>query len=168
MLAGIGKLMALWSNPVIPSRPQIRWIIKRDSDRVREIENAAGGKWRPNDLATSLRYRDSIGLVYEVDHFIQGFIIYRLSKKSIEIMKLVVDPNFQRKGIGSEIINRIKEKLLHRRTSLIVEVSETDIGAQIFLAKNGLKIVDRYQDIWDDGEIYKFEYCLAESEIRND
>lgn len=165
MLAGIGKIMALWNSPVVPTGPQIRWIIKRDSDRVREIENAAGGKWRPNDLVTSLRYRDSIGLIYEVDHFIQGFIIYRLSKKSIEIMKLVVDPNFQRKGIGSEIINRLKEKLSQqRRTSLFFEVSETDIGSQIFLAKNGFKVVDRYQDIWDDGEIYKFGYCLAGSE----
>ncbi len=168
MLAGIGKLMALWNSPVVPTGPQIRWIIRRDSDRVREIENAAGGKWRSEDLAASLRYRDSIGLVYEVDHFIQGFIVYRLFKNSIEIMKLVVDPNFQRKGIGSEIINRIKEKLLHRRTSLIVQVSETDIGAQIFLAKNGFKAVDKYQDIWDDGEIYKFEYCLAGSEVTND
>jgi len=161
----MGKIMAFWNNPVVPTWPQMRWIIRRDSDRVREIENATGGRWRSNDLATCLRYRDSIGLVYEDNYFIKGFMVYRLSKKSISITKLVVDTEFQRKGVGSEMINKLKEKLSKQmRTSLFVEVSETDIVAQIFLAKNGFKIVDRYQDIWDDGEIYKFEYCLAGSE----
>jgi len=60
-------------------KPQIRWLIRRDMPEVLEIERANFEyTWTEEDFLCCLRQRNCIGMVAEIAHNIEGFMIYEL------------------------------------------------------------------------------------------
>jgi ribosomal-protein-alanine N-acetyltransferase len=143
-------------------RDNIRWFIKRDMPEVLEIEQSLGEQaWCEEDILHHLRQRDTIGMVYDLGDRLLGYMLYRLAKHSIELVRLVIHPGYRKVGVGANLIQRLVSKLSrHKRTFLGVNVSEQDLAAQLFLKACGLLAVRVIPT--EDGAVYRFVYMLPQ------
>lgn len=147
----------------------IRWMIRRDMESVLDIERRTFRKserWSEQELVSNLRRRNTIGLIIESkfndrDGFVTtGYVIYDLHKIHLDLLKLVVDPNFRRRGLGKALVEKLRHKMCPiRRNRIIAYVSEDDLESHLFLRATGFlakrtlrKYVDR-----DMRDAYQFE-----------
>src|SRR6185295_10698087 len=105
---------------------QTRFIVNSDFDRVIEIDYTSGGEygWNPDDLFHEWKKQNGVGMVaVDSDDFPLGFCIYSLEdKERFEMKHLVVEKPFQRSGVATSIISRMKNKLNNRRYILSCDV----------------------------------------------
>lgn len=130
------------------SRAQLRWLIRRDMGCVMEIERRSfqlGDRWDEEEFITILRNRNCIGTVLDpvtIDEDLYGFMIYELHKERLKILRMAVHPELRRTGCGSQMIQRLKDKLdQQRRHSIDIEVDERNLGCQLFLREMGFKAI---------------------------
>lgn len=138
---------------------QTRFMANHDFDRVIEIDHTSGGNysWEPDDLYNEWKSRNGVGIVaVDSDDFTLGFCVYNLNdKECYEIKHMVVDKAFQRSGIGTSLINRMKDKLNNNRYILSYNVPEENLNFQLFLKQMGFKAdLIRYSS----GDIFRFKY----------
>lgn len=137
---------------------QIRWLIRRDMDEVLAIENASISEpWQEEDFHLCLRKRRVIGTVAEVDFdTIAGFMVYELHKTILRVLKFAVDPNERRKGIGTQMVERLIDKLKPTaRTEIEIAIPEQYLPAQLLFSKHGFKCEEVR------GEQYVFRYWVG-------
>src|SRR5881227_1489491 len=96
-------------------RVHIRWMIRRDMPEVLTTELASFEyAWTEDDFLKCLRQRNCIGMVVEVDNLpgepLAGFMIYGLEKRALEIINIAVHPNLRRRGVGAEMVAKLKSK----------------------------------------------------------
>ncbi len=143
---------------------QIRWLIRRDMLEVLEIERASFDfAWSEEEFLCCLRQRNCIGMVAEYNHHVAGFMIYELHKTRIQVLNFAVAPVAQRMGIGSQMVQRVIDKLSQqRRKEVVLEVRETNLAAQLFFKNQGFRaqsvLRNHYQDTTEDA--YLMRYCL--------
>jgi GNAT superfamily N-acetyltransferase len=82
-----------------------------------------------NDCAPICSYSD--------DGVLMGFVLFNLNRN--EIVFISVNPQYQRFGVGTELLQRIKVD------TLIVKYSASNHKVKSFYAKNGFK------ELFDDG-----------------
>lgn len=131
-----------------------RFMTNKDFDRVIEIDLQSGEYgWEPGDLFTEWKKQNGVGIVaVDRDDFPLGFCVYSLDNKEwYELKHMAVDCNLRRMGIGTGLINRMKDKLNDRRYILSYNVPEDNLSFQLFLKKMGFKA----RIIRDT---YRFEY----------
>ncbi|MEX1223283.1 MAG: ribosomal protein S18-alanine N-acetyltransferase, partial [Pirellulales bacterium] len=140
----------------------IRWMIRRDMPEVLEIENSAFEfPWFEEDFIRCLRQRNCIGMVAEHDDRVVGFMIYELYKTRLHILNFAVSADVRRRGVGSQMAQKLISKLSHqRRTKVLLEIRETNLDAQLFFRANGFKAVSVLRDYYDDTpeDAYLLEY----------
>lgn len=138
---------------------QTRFMINMDFDRVVEINYTSSGDyaWESEDLFQEWKSEQGVGIVaVDADDYTVGFCVYNLNdKECYEIKHLVVERSLQRSGIGTALINRMKDKLNDRRYILSYSIPEEHIGFQLFLKKMGFKA-----KIIKNGmnSLYRFQY----------
>ncbi len=143
----------------------IRWMIRRDMPEVLKIE--AGSfefPWTEEDFIRCLRQRNCIGMVAEHDERVVGFMIYELHKTRLHIVNFAVHPTFRRRGVGTQMANKLIGKLSHqRRPRISLEVSENNLDGQLFWRRMGFRAVSTLKDFYDesDQDAYRFEYRMA-------
>jgi ribosomal-protein-alanine N-acetyltransferase len=148
-------------------RVHIRWMIRRDMLEVLEIENRSFEfPWIDEDFIRCLRQRNCIGMVAEHEDRVVGFMIYELLKTRIHVLNFAVHTDYQRRGVGSQMVAKLIGKLsLQRRSRLLLEVRETNLGAQLFFRENGFRAVsvlhDYYHDTPEDAYLMQFR-CRSE------
>ena len=148
--------------PETAIKPEIRWLIRRDLPEVLEIERENFSvPCSEDEFLAALRERTTIGLVAVLDNQVVGYVIYCLEQKELRIINFVVKKSFQRQGIGTAMINRLKDKLSkQRRTKLSILVNERWLGAQLFLRAMDFWVWEK-SGINDNGDdIYLMEYLL--------
>ena len=120
-------------------RVYIRWMIRRDMPEVLRIEQTSYKyPWNEKDFLACLRHRNCIGLVAEQGEKVVGFMIYELHKKMIHVLNLAVHSESYRRGIGTQMAEKLVSKLSsHKRTRIVMEVSDTNGSAKKFLEKVG-------------------------------
>lgn len=130
----------------------VRWMIRRDMTSVIDIDGRANAApWTENDFLGHLRKRNVIGMVAERGDRILGYVVYRLHRDSVEILRLSVDPEFIGKGIGAQVVGKLKGKLSeNRRTTIHVEMRETNTGGLLFLRNQGFRAVGMTRGWYDD------------------
>ena len=147
----------------------IRWMIRRDMPEVLDIENQSFEfPWSEEDFIRCLRQRNCIGMVAEHDERVVGFMIYELHKNRLHILNFAVDPSFQRRGVGDQMVGKLISKLSHgRRNRILLEVRETNLSAQLFFRNVGFRAVsvlrDFYDDTVEDAYLMEYRYPAAES-----
>ena len=145
----------------------IRWVLRRDMPEILDIEAASFEfPWLEDDFIRCLRQRNNIGLVAEYDDQVVGFIIYELSKSHILVLNLATTPEMRRKGIGSQMIHKLIGKLsAQRRTKILLEVRETNLGAQLFFRDSGFRAVSILRDYYEgtSEDAYSMEYSCQRS-----
>jgi ribosomal-protein-alanine N-acetyltransferase len=133
-------------------KPHIRWMIRRDMPEVMAIERESFEfPWTENDFILSLRNRNCIGMVVEREERVVGFMIYELHTSRLHLLSLAVAANCRRQGIGRAMVEKLLCKLSQqRRTSLHLEVRESNLAAQVFFRAHGLRATNIVHDFYDD------------------
>lgn len=126
-------------NTLTHEEIQCRWLIRRDMDRVCEIDRKCFRDfWTEEEHVALLRQRNCIGTVFGErvlgDDEIKGFMHYELHKQHLHIARFCVDPEYRRNGLGSAALERLKLKMdSQKRTFITADVCETNTPAQLFL-----------------------------------
>jgi [ribosomal protein S18]-alanine N-acetyltransferase len=140
----------------------IRWLIRRDLPEVVDIEKQCFEyPWSKEDFLNCLRQRNCIGMVAEYEDRVIGFMVYELSKKSIHISDFAVACKYQLKGIGRQMVDKLKAKLsLQRRNKLLLEIRESNVDAQLFFKHVGFKATNILRDFYEETneDAYLFQY----------
>lgn len=139
-----------------------RLLRHRDLKQVLAIEEASfDPPWTEEEFRLELRQPHCGGTVAE-DRYgnLVGYVIYHTMNDRIRIVNLAVDPTRRREGIASQIIERLKEKLINqRRSELHAETRESNLEAQLLLKSNGFHAHEIYDEWFDNGEsAYHFEW----------
>ena len=147
---------------------QIRWMIRRDMVDVLRIERSSFDfNWTEEDFLACLRQRNCIGMVAEQEGRVVGFMIYELHKTRLHILNFAVASSCRRLGIGTQMIEKLINKLSQqRRQEIALEVRETNLPAQLFFQAQGFRancvLRNHYEDSCEDA--YVMQYRLG-SEI---
>lgn len=137
----------------------IRWLVQPDIDKLLEIEDSVPHPWIAEDLCNFLHQRNSIGMVIEREDQIVGYMAYDLCSRHLELLRLVVHPAFRRQGLGRHLLAKLANKLSsHRRTSIILNVSEWDTPTHLWLKACGFQAIRIVPG--RDEDLYRFVYRL--------
>jgi len=91
--------------------------------------------------------------VYEIEKKVIGFITFSIIYEKAEIIDLAVKEDFQRKHIGSDLLNAvIKECVSHKCESLTLEVRTTNQSAISLYKKHGFREISMRKSYYHDGE----------------
>ncbi|MDD8048486.1 MAG: ribosomal protein S18-alanine N-acetyltransferase [Thomasclavelia sp.] len=97
-------------------------------------------------------------LLAEEDNRIIGFIGSYFLGDQIQISRIAVAKDFQRKGIGSILINKIIEESINNNCSINLEVRTSNAKAINLYEKHGFKKVSTrknyYSDTGEDAYLY--------------
>lgn len=145
---------------------QLRWMIRRDMPDVLEIEKQCfTSPWPEQEFVNTLKLRNCIGMVAEKNEAVVGFMIYVLEREHLQLINFAVHPVMWRKGIGSELMEKLKFKVgQQRRTSIIDEVRETNLKMQQFLRHHGFVATGVLRQAFEDtGEdAYRMKFSLVQ------
>ena len=130
----------------------IRWMQTKDLDFVTSIELKNNEFYSTrDDIINLLRRKSVVGIVALEEEEIIGFIIYELMNRRIQMLDMGVHQDYHKKGIGSFMINELKDNLSpKKRTKISVEVRETNLGFQLFLQKNNFLAIEVLKDYFPD------------------
>jgi len=150
-------------------RVHIRWMIRRDMPEVLDIERGSFEfPWFEEDFIRCLRQRNCIGMVAEHGERVVGFMIYELHKTRLHILNFAVAPEFRRRGVGKQMIEKLIGKLSsQRRTRITLEVRETNLPAQLFFKSASFRAVTvlraYYEDSPEDAYLMQFRHTAADA-----
>lgn len=150
------------------AQQHIRWLIRRDLAEVVEIEeDVFEYPWTEHDFVCTLRNRNIIGMVAEVEDRVAGYMIYCLHKNRLHLINLAVARPYWRHGVGTALVSRLISKLSQqRRRAITTEVRETNLPAQLFFKRLGLAatcVMAQYYDTnsaGDTEDAYRMEWRL--------
>jgi [ribosomal protein S18]-alanine N-acetyltransferase len=167
-----GGAMSTFPTSPAQTRVHIRWMIRRDMPEVLAIEHASFEyPWCEEEFLRVLRQRNCIGMVAEYGERIVGFMIYELHRNKIHVLDFATHPEFQRRGVGRQMILKLVGKLsAQRRNRIALYVRETNLAAQLFYRVNGFRAVEVIREHFlDTGEdAYLMFYHLDESVIEEE
>lgn len=145
------------------TKVETRWRLDRDVPAMMEIENLCHSEpWDEVEMWRTLRHRSRICRVAEVNRKIVGYVIYELSKEYLNVTNLAVHPDWQRQGVGTELIGRLKRCLSEQRRSRIyAAVSEQNLDAHLFFQAQEFRAVDILRGFYDQVDAYDFVYELT-------
>jgi len=144
---------------------QIRWMIRRDMPQVAWIEHLSQEfPWCEEEFVRCLRQRNCIGMVAEHREHVVGFLVYELLNSRLHLLNMAVHPDYRRRGIGTQLVQKIVSKLSqHRRDRITIAVRESNLPAQLFFRACGFRatrVLRRHFPDTDE-DAYWFEYRLA-------
>jgi len=149
----------------------IRWMIRRDMPEVLDIESRSFEfPWSEEDFIRCLRQRNCIGMVAEYDERVVGFMIYELHKNRLHILNFAVRPEFRRRGVAMAMVRKLIGKLSQqRRNRILLEIRETNLGAQLFFRDCGFRAIsvlrDFYEDTIEDAYLMQYRYRAVPAEL---
>lgn len=130
----------------------VRSLLRKDVEDVIAIEQSCfSAPWSPIEFAYWRKKARVRSRVATIDGNIVAFAIYQLRKRSAEVINIATDPDHQRQGAASlllqHIITTVEES---HRSSVRAEVSEWLLPAQLCLRTNGFYWTRTIQDGSDD------------------
>jgi len=149
-----------------------RWYLSRtnpaDISRILEIENRCFGlPWGRLSFEAEMDRADGGGLVAKYqnpagDELLVAFIFFRIIADEVHILRLAVDPEWRRRGIGSRLVTECLRWTCRRgMAAVLLEVRPSNTGAIALYTKLGFQeIATRrgyYGDSREDALILKRE-----------
>lgn len=143
---------------------EIRETLNRDVLGVIEIEQQCFGRraWSESRYRSVMRSRSMLCMVAEINTWdsriggarsaVTGHMVFEQQNRRIGLMRIAVGWSFQRRGIGTLMINRLKSRLSCRgRHTIEIEVPETFLDAQLFLRASDFVAVGMDRDLQAPG-----------------
>lgn len=139
-------------TPPTPKRREplpvnIRGMIARDLGYCVGIDNdhchPPVEAWDEEYFRFVLRQRNCLGMVAEIHSGdVVGFMIYALDPREVQLLNFGVGLPWERRSVGTQMIDRLKAKLSsHRRSRIMLELCETSLDAQLFFRAMGFRAV---------------------------
>jgi ribosomal-protein-alanine N-acetyltransferase len=156
------------------TRVLVRWMVRRDLQDVAAIEQSVFEfPWKEDEFIRCLQQRNCIGMVAEYDNRVVGFMVYEAAKTRFHLLNIAVAPEFRRRGIARQMLQKIIGKLGNqRRNKISLEVRETNLPALFFLRSLGFlatKILrDFYENTNDDAYLMQYRLPLEERPARRE
>lgn len=149
------------------SQVHIRWMIRKDVDRVMEIENQSFRyPWTLDDLLWIMRQRNCVGMVAEIDGEVVGYMVYELHKNRLEIKNMAVDTTYRNQGVGSAMVDKLQSKLTSdRRHKVALQISEMNTHAHLFFSRHGFLATEIVRGLYGPEcpeDSYRFEYDVKQ------
>lgn len=142
----------------------ITWMNKSHHKRVIEIDELCFAyPWSPRDLETITSPPEAIGHIAICNHEIIAYMVIRAKGKTMQILRLGVHPDFRKQSVGTQLVDRVKNRLnSNLRTKIIAEVEDTNLLGQLFFRDMEFKATKVLNDNRPDqtGRYYLFEYNL--------
>ncbi len=143
---------------------QFRWMVRRDLPEVLEIERQSFEfAWTEEDFLRCLEQRNCVGTVARVGEEVVGYMVYQILKNRIHLLNFAVAPQWRRKGIGTQMVERLKKRLVQQgRQRITLEVRETNLPAQLFFRHCGFRAVcvlrDFYENTTEDAYLMQYRH----------
>lgn len=147
-------------------RVHVRWMINRDMPEVLYIEEQSfEHKMGKDDFLRCLNQSNCIGTVAELDDKVVGFIIYEFHNTNLHILDFVVHPDYRRKGVGRQMVEKLISKLSNEcRTNITLVIRERNLKAQLFFKNQGFLAVYIlpcfYENNGEDGFLMQYQLNL--------
>lgn len=148
-----------------PPGPTVRRMGRRDLEPAEWIDWRASE--RPLDdwmLLDLFRMKCCAGAVAEINGVVVGFVLYDLGHETVHLVRLAVDPAFQRMGIGKALMERVKSRLSFTRRRIRVDVCETNVACQKFLAAQGFICDSVVHGVDGERDVLEFLYLAEKGE----
>ena len=144
-------------------KPFLRWMIRRDIPDVLAILNSSDKEWDESYLIRYLRDKKSLGMVVDDGVEVLGLVLYKMYSSRFEVTELVVDPDFQRQGVGSMLIQKLMSNLglnkTRERRLIEFEVQGRNLPGLQFLRAHGFMAVG----MTSDNESYLMQFVKGGS-----
>lgn len=88
--------------------------------------------------------------VYIDENLIKGFIHISTNFEIIDILNIVVEPTYEKHGIGTQLINYIINNKNKEANTIMLEVREDNIKAINFYQKNDFKIISKRKNYYQN------------------
>lgn len=143
----------------------VRWMLARDILALVDMEQRIGG-WDAQRILEVKRQHGVVPMVAESisTRLVHGYALFRIHPRGFEMLRLLVHPDYRRRGVGSQLINRICNKLdpIQKRR-LVLDVHERDLAMQLFLRSCGFQATRILHGAYvpDDGIRFVF-YVMAD------
>jgi ribosomal-protein-alanine N-acetyltransferase len=146
---------------LVGARRSVRWVMRQDLPAILEIERASfPDPWDEGRLVEVLRRQNVAALAADSVGRVVGYLVYELAPGGIEVLRLAVDPDCRRQGVGRQLLAKLVPKLHpHRRRQIGLHVRETNLAGQHFLAAGGFRatgVVRGYFEADTGEDSYRF------------
>lgn len=130
---------------------RIRAMVDRDVDRVAELEaHAFGSPWEAGTFRRLLGRSGAELLVSEVRGEIVGYAVLWCILDQGELANIAVDPAWQRRGLGSRLLERVLERARERGVAdLFLEVRESNTVARELYRRRGFVPIGVRRNYYD-------------------
>jgi len=140
----------------------IRWLESKDYTDVFRIETEGfvNPKTR-EELEELTKKPQHIAFVIETKKKLVGFLVFQLFKSKLLIIRFAVDQNHWRQGIGTALIDKVKNACTGERKTIECYVHENNLRAQLFFSKKcGFTTTKTSikKDYYPDGDAYKMTW----------
>jgi ribosomal-protein-alanine N-acetyltransferase len=130
---------------------RIRSMVERDVERVAELEaHAFGSPWEAATFRRLLGRSGAELLVVEVRGELVGYAVLWCILDQGELANIAVDPGWQRRGIGSRLLERVLQRARERGVrDLFLEVRESNGVARELYGRRGFLQIGVRRDYYD-------------------
>lgn len=116
-----------------------------------EQENEEGPVWNEAQIKKAIDDPKHLKFVMMLGKDVVGFIMGLLREEEVFIHHIVTIREHRRKGVGRVlVISLLTEALRQRRFKAVLQVRETNLGAQLFLRDSGFSAVDILHKYYGD------------------
>lgn len=130
---------------------QIRQTTTVDGDRLRKIQQAALPEPWLEILDAALSGFPPLFVALE-DHPVGYAIVMPGPEETTYLTELAVDPDEQRQGYGSALIETVsREQRTEGYNRLVLTVQAVDEGARAFYRQHGFEVCERLDDEYESG-----------------
>lgn len=142
---------------------RIRSMVERDVERVAELEaHAFGSPWEAATFRRLLGRSGAELLVVEVSGELVGYAVLWCILDQGELANIAVDPAWQRRGLGSRLLERVLERAREREVSdLFLEVRKSNaVARELYRRRGFLQIGTRrnyYESPREDACVLRLE-----------
>jgi ribosomal protein S18 acetylase RimI-like enzyme len=115
-------------------KPHVRWRVGRDMPELLDIEAQALDPWDELALNQAQFVKNALCLVVEWEARVVGHLVYQVESHSLVVKRLLVHPNYRRRGCARALLAKLVEKLpAHRRVRVLTAVPEENLDMHLFL-----------------------------------
>jgi ribosomal-protein-alanine N-acetyltransferase len=133
----------------------IRVFAPCDPDALLDIEYTAWEEPKPvSDLKKTMAKVTTVTLVAVHGKTVVGFAVVSVSDSRIHVLDLAVHEEHRLCGVGTELVGYLKSQLVPGGTlkKIVLEVTESNVAAQLFLRSTGLRCEKILRGHFSDGE----------------
>lgn len=144
---------------MVKTQVHIDWMLRAHLEQVLRIERRAYGKyrWSEDDFIRVNRSMNNVPMVAMLDDDVVGYMIYERAKTRLQLLRIAVDHQRFRQGIGQQLMRRLLGKLEQRKElrNIVLEVRESNLNAQLFFKSMGFVWFETIKA--EDEDIYRMQ-----------